>query len=164
MKNDGYIMVTLAILLFVLLGFSALAVDLGIMYAARTSAQRAADAAALAGAFTFIVDPTLPQPATATQHAQQAATANNILGSAIQPGDVTVAVDTGNRRVTVDISRNEGTLFGGVLSLTSATVHTKAYAEASANSAGSYCVKPWFIPNTISSASAPCTACGNGQV
>src|SRR5438093_628052 len=96
MKNQGYVLVTFAILLSVLLGFSALAVDLGIMNSARTSAQRAADAAALAGAFTFIVDPTSPQPATATQHAQQAATANNILGSAIQLGDVTVAVDNGN--------------------------------------------------------------------
>jgi Flp pilus assembly protein TadG len=164
MKNDGYIIVTLAILLFVLLGFSALAVDLGMMYSARSSAQRAADAAALAGAFTFIVDPTSPQPATATQHAQQAAISNKILGADVNAGDVTVAVDTVNRRVTVDITRSENTFLGGALGVTDATVHGKAYAEASANSTGSYCVKPWFIPNTVVSPNDPCTACAQGQV
>jgi hypothetical protein len=134
------------------------------LYSARTSAQRAADAAALAGAFTFVVDPTSPQPATATQHAQQAALSNNILGVSIVPGDVSISVDTVNRRVTATISRKENTFFGGVLGITNATVQTTAYAEASADSTGSYCVKPWFIPNTIAGAQDPCTNCASGQV
>src|SRR5439155_17548458 len=90
MKNQGSIIVTLAILLFVLLGFSALAVDLGVLYSARTAAQRAADAAALAGAFTFIADPTSPQPATAAQQAQQTALSNAILGTSLQGSEVNV--------------------------------------------------------------------------
>jgi Flp pilus assembly protein TadG len=164
MRQRGYVMVTLAGLLFVLLGFSALVVDLGILYSARTSAQRAADAAALAGAFTFVVDPTSPQPATATQHAQQAAVNNKILGVPIQPGDVTISVDTTNRRVTATVARNEGTFFGGVLGITNSSVQTTAYAEASPNATSSYCVKPWFIPNTITGAMDPCTSCAAGQV
>ncbi len=57
MDNErGYIIVTTAMLLVVFLGFGALAIDVGLLYSARTSAQRAADAAALAGAFTFVAD------------------------------------------------------------------------------------------------------------
>jgi Flp pilus assembly protein TadG len=164
MRERGYVIVTVAALLVVLLGFSALAVDLGILYSARTSAQRAVDAAALAGAFTFVVDPTSPQPATATQHAQQTAVKNAILGAPIQAGDLTIAVDTPNRRVTVSIARNEHTFFGGVLGVTNASIKTTAYAEASPDSSATYCAKPWFIPNTIASSQAPCTACTSGQV
>jgi hypothetical protein len=64
----------------------------------------------------------------------------------------------------VSIARNENTFFGGVLGVTNASIKTTAYAEASPNATASYCVKPWFIPNTIASAQAPCTACANGQV
>jgi Flp pilus assembly protein TadG len=163
MRNDGYVIITVAVLLVVLLGFSALAVDVGIMYSARTSAQRVADAAALAGAFTFVVDPTSPQPATATQHAQETAVDNNILGDPLTAGEVTVNVDVGNRLVTVDINRNEPTFFARVLGQTLAPIHARALAEASENATGSYCVKPWFITNTTMSGQAPCTACMNGE-
>ena len=66
-EQDGYILASTAMLLVVLLGFVAVGVDLGVLFSARTAAQRAADAAALAGAFTFIVDPTAPQPTTHTR-------------------------------------------------------------------------------------------------
>ena len=46
--QSGYILVTVAILLIVLLGFTALAVDVGMLFAGRTQSQRAADAGALA--------------------------------------------------------------------------------------------------------------------
>ena len=57
-KDSGYVLVTIALLLFVLLGFVALAIDIGVLYSARTAAQRAADSAALAGALVFAVDTT----------------------------------------------------------------------------------------------------------
>ena len=104
MTDRGYLVVTVAILLVILLGLSALAVDVGMMYSARTSAQRAADAAALAGAFTFVVEPNAPQPATAIQHAQQTALTNKILGDPIAAGDLTINVDVPNRLVTVACS------------------------------------------------------------
>jgi uncharacterized membrane protein len=58
-----------------------LAVDLGVLYTARTSAQHAADAAALAGAFTYVTNPTASNPTgTATAAAMSAAAQNEILG------------------------------------------------------------------------------------
>jgi len=162
MRNQGYIIVTVAGLLVVLLGFTALAVDLGVLYSARTSAQRAADAAALAGAFTFVADPTSPQPATASDQATQTALTNSILGTSVQPAEVSVSVN--NRIVTVNVMRTEPTFIAGVLGVSAATVHARADAEASPGATSSYCVKPWFIPNTMLSTQLPCTACGNGQV
>jgi hypothetical protein len=164
MRNDGYVIVTVAVLLVILLGFSALAVDVGIMYSARTSAQRVADAAALAGAFTFVVEPGSPQPATAIDHATQTAINNNILGDAVVAGDVTVNVDVPNRLVTVDIERSQDSFFARVLGSTSTDIRARALAEASPNSTSAYCVKPWFIPNTVISPQMPCDACTSSQV
>ena len=78
-SKSGYILLTVAVLLvLLLLGFTALAVDVGVLYGARTQGQGAADAAALAGAFTFILNPLAPQPATAQTQATQAAISNNV--------------------------------------------------------------------------------------
>ena len=63
-KEKGFVLVMVAFFLVALLGFAALAVDIGVLYGAKTSAQEVADAAALAGAFTFINNPTAPQPAS----------------------------------------------------------------------------------------------------
>ena len=49
-KEEGMVLIVVAVLLVALIGFVALAVDVGLLYAARTSAQEVADAAALAGA------------------------------------------------------------------------------------------------------------------
>jgi hypothetical protein len=160
----GYVAVTVAAVLVILLGFVAIAGDLGAAYSARTAAQKAADAAALAGAFTFVVDTTQPQPQTATNHALRTAKANNILGVALTDAEVTVNVDTVNRRVKVDVNHNMPTFFARVLGQTQAGIHAQAFAEASASATSSFCLKPWFVPNTVFSASAPCTACTAGQV
>ena len=53
-NQDGYTMVIIVGLLVVFLGFTALSVDVGVLQSARASAQKAADAAALAGAFVFV--------------------------------------------------------------------------------------------------------------
>ena len=49
-KRKGTVIVMVAILMVVLIGCAALAVDVGYLYVARTELQRAADAGALAGA------------------------------------------------------------------------------------------------------------------
>lgn len=49
-EEDGQSLVMIVLLLGVLLGFSALVVDVGLMYAEKSKLQNAADAAALAGA------------------------------------------------------------------------------------------------------------------
>jgi hypothetical protein len=160
-RQDGYVIVVVAALLVVLLGFAAMAVDLGMLYSARTSMQRAADAAALAGAYSFISEPLATQPTTAEDRARSTAYQNGVFGAPIQAGEVTVAVNTTLKRVTVNINRNENTFFAKALNWTLASLAVEAIAEADAVTC-STCVKPWFIPNSILSGLPPCEA--GGQV
>jgi Putative Flp pilus-assembly TadE/G-like len=55
--EGGQVAIVVALMLVVLLGFAALVVDVGLNWAARTQAQLAADAAALAGARALPSDP-----------------------------------------------------------------------------------------------------------
>ena len=55
-SERGSVAITVALCLTVLLGFAALVVDIGLNWATRTSAQTAADSAALAGASALITD------------------------------------------------------------------------------------------------------------
>ena len=55
-SERGSVAITVALSLTVLLGLAALVVDVGLNWAARTSAQTAADSAALAGASRLLVD------------------------------------------------------------------------------------------------------------
>jgi Flp pilus assembly protein TadG len=163
-KNEqGYVAVTVAIMLAVLLGFSALAVDLGMMYSARASAQNAADAAALAGAFTFITQPA-SQPQSASDNARQIALSTPILGDTLTAADVDIQVDFPNRIVTVGVGQNRGMFFSRFLGRTQATIGATAVAAVSAAATGAYCVKPWYLPNTIASIKTPCDACSASEV
>ncbi|MFY9556136.1 MAG: pilus assembly protein TadG-related protein [Blastocatellia bacterium] len=158
-NESGYALIMVALVLFLFLGFAALAVDVGVASSARTAAQRAADAAALAGAFTFINNPTAAQPATAQAHATATATQNTIMGAAIAAGDVTVTVDTNNRRVTVAVAHSQNTFFGSVVGQATAAVNATGIAEAASSATGGGNVKPFFIPNTALSTLDPCAAC-----
>ncbi|MFL6270040.1 MAG: pilus assembly protein TadG-related protein, partial [Actinomycetes bacterium] len=55
-SERGSVAITVALALTLLLGLAALVVDVGLNWAARTSAQTAADSAALAGASRLLVD------------------------------------------------------------------------------------------------------------
>jgi hypothetical protein len=55
-SERGSVAITVALCMTVLLGFAALVVDIGLNWATRTSAQTAADSAALAGASVLLVD------------------------------------------------------------------------------------------------------------
>ncbi|PYR91314.1 MAG: hypothetical protein DMG19_04515, partial [Acidobacteria bacterium] len=163
-KQKGFVLVVLALLLVVLIGFLALAVDIGVLYSARTSAQEVADAAALAGAFTFINDTQSPQPQTASSNALQVALNNSVLGQPVAAADVNVNVDVANRRVAVDVQSTQNTYFARALGVQTANVGVEAVAEAARNSTGTACVKPWFIPNTVFGAGGACAACAANQV
>jgi Flp pilus assembly protein TadG len=165
-EEKGYVLVTVAALLVVFLGFAALGIDVGVLYSSRTAAQSAADAAALAGAFSFVSNPVAPQPDTAYDHAMSTALANRIMGTPVTEAEVSVNVDVGSRRVIVDIDRNESTYFARALGVTDADVGVRAVAEASRNAVGAFCAKPFFIPNTVLSdpGVSPCDACAAGQV
>ena len=153
-QECGFVVVTFAICLLVMIGFLALAVDIGIAYIARTQAQAAADAGALAGASTYSLDLNSPQPATATSYAQAVVAKNPILGQAA----TNVSVDFPAAqliRVTVDATAS--TYFARALGVANIPIEVVAIAEKP--NPGGF-VKPWFVPNTISDSISPttCTA------
>lgn len=182
-RQRGMTLPLVALFIVVLFAFAALAIDLGILYTARTSAQHAADAGALAGAYTFI-NPNVLQPASAQNAAVAVAIQNKILGQGLTAGSFSnssaspcpassaatgVCVDTANRRVTVYIARtgsnSVGTFFARAIGWNSVAVTTRATAEASSAGTGSYCIKPMYMPNTaLSSISDPTAACAAHQV
>src|SRR5262245_44469938 len=174
MKQDpirtqrGITLVVVCLLLIAFLGIAALCIDLGVLYTARTSAQHAADSAALAGAFTFVNSPNAIQPAAAQQAAIAAAGTNKILGQSVSISAGDVAVDNVNRLVTVTVSRTGAsgvqTFFGKVLGMSQVSVQTQATAHASTSAGATRCIKPVYIPNTIFSALTPDQACKAQQV
>jgi Flp pilus assembly protein TadG len=163
-QEQGFILVVVAAILIVLIGFVALGVDTGALYSARTSAQEVADAAALAGAFTFVNDPTAAQPATATNAATQVAINNSIMGKPVVATDVTVAVDVVAQKVTVTVASTQPTYFAKAIWNSSANISVTAVAEAADESTGSSCAKPWFVPNSIFSASVCGSECDASQL
>src|SRR5258706_14281358 len=88
-REEGYSLVIIAALLVVFLGFTALSVDVGVLYSARASAQRAADAAALAGAFVFVTRTDLNETTTPKQsdvikeNAIKPPATNKVLGATV---------------------------------------------------------------------------------
>ncbi len=165
-RQRGVTAVLVTLMLTGLMGMAALAVDLGVLYAGKTAAQTAADAAALAGAFTFLT-PSNPQPATAVNAAIALAAANSILGEkvAITAGDVTVA--SANQLVTVTVPRTGAdgipAFFLRIFGTTETDVVATATAQASPVATGSICLRPIFVPNTILSSETPAQACADGQ-
>jgi Putative Flp pilus-assembly TadE/G-like len=81
-SERGTVAITVALAMTVLLGFAALVVDVGLNWAARTSAQTAADSAALAGAARLLSD----GPAAAVT-AVRGYLNGNVGGLADQPAD-----------------------------------------------------------------------------
>jgi len=157
-RQEGFVLVAVALLLIVLIGFVALGVDTGVLYSAKTTAQSIADAAALAGAFTYVNTPTAAQPSTASVNATQVAINNTVMGKQVTAADVTVISDVPNRRVTVTVKSTQNTYFARALWRKNVEVSATATAEAAEYAEGSGCVKPWFLPNSVLSADPVCTA------
>src|SRR5262244_3063074 len=120
-NEHGYTILVIASTIVVLLGFSALSIDVGVLYSARASAQRAADAAALAGAFVFVTRGDLDETTTPKQsdviieNAIKTAAQNKMLGAPVSIGTGDVSVDSANHRVTVNVNQSQPTLFARVL-------------------------------------------------
>jgi hypothetical protein len=157
-------LVMTAVAITTLLALSALAIDLGMLYTARTSAQHAADAAALAGAYTFAEPPTADPAATARTAAKNIAGKNPILRTFPTLTDADVDVDLANRRVTVRVPRT-GTngiplYFARIFGNSTSNVQAIATAECGTTAVGVSCLKPIYLPNTIISDKDPAVACG----
>ena len=151
-------------LVYIGLGFmgflsaTTLAIDVGMFMTARSQAQNAADAGALAGAvalgFNDFDDRSPGGPAV--QSAINAAQANLVMGepASVGPGDVTFPNDPTGRptRVHVDVYRAEmrdnaiPTLMGSLFGIDTVSLGASATAEASPANAMT-CVKPFMIPD-----------------
>jgi hypothetical protein len=167
--------------MFTILAMAALAVDVVVLYTARSEAQKAADAAALAGARMFVTSGISSGSGLANicgggtdasnVLAASTAQANNIMGLAAPVTNVTCNLgDLQNPRITVTVSRNDlPTFFGRIFGSRIATVSATATAEAFNNSGtatqinvGS--VKPWLIANCDPAvATNPFTGCPAGS-
>ena len=155
LRDDrGSVMVVVALAMTALLSMIALAVDIGMLFSARGEAQRVADAAALAGAGTFLE--TVPSAAYREQKAIDEAITYGALntvrdqGVVILPDDVTVDLD--QMRVTVVVRRSAdrgsavATWFARVFGVEEVDVAARATAEA-APAGAAICLKPFTLPD-----------------
>jgi hypothetical protein len=170
-KERGQTLVLVALTLVTLLAMAALAIDVVTLYVAKSEAQRAADAAALAGAKAFVDSGVTTDPTNSSLQtlAQSMATAiinamigqNKVSGTPPQlasPPSFNFTQD-GNPRITVTLQRTDLPIFfariwGGTLANVSATATAEAYnASNSQILTGNLvpiapkCVKPFLIPN-----------------
>jgi hypothetical protein len=147
----GVALAFVALLLFVFLGLAAFAVDLGLVYGARTEAQRSADAAALAGAGVLLE--TMDE--TSARNAAIDWGQRNLIsrtGFEIRPEDVDVEMD--NQLVRVRVHRTElrdsaiPMIFGRAIGIPTANVSAVAAARAfPAGGIETECAFPFALPD-----------------
>jgi hypothetical protein len=154
----GMSLVFVCVSFMALLSATTLAIDVGMFMNARSQAQNAADAGALAGAvalaYNSYTDRTSSGPAV--QGAINTAKANQVEGSsvAIDAPDVTFPNDAAGlpNRVAVQVFRTNArnnavsTLMGGIFGIQKVDVAATATAEVSPANAET-CVKPFTIPD-----------------
>lgn len=170
----GLVIVLVAVfMLFVVGAMAALSIDVVTLYTARSEAQLAADAAALAAARVLAnsgatSDPTGtllasveaaagPAKAVALQVAEQ----NQVGGAYLSSANVTAVTFGGtytNPTVTVKIQKTDlpaffARIWGRTTNTVGATAAAEAYNPSGANALGvtnrvaPTCVKPWLLPN-----------------
>ncbi len=151
--------------LFILLGISALAIDLASLYVARNEAQRAADSAALAGAKVFVESGCINsgtcagEEPDATTRAVQVGNQNVLAGQpvSVNVGDVSFNMGTPqNPQITVTVqSGNLNTFFAKAFGIAStggvnATATAEAYTPSGTAGGPTFCtgcLRPWLIDN-----------------
>jgi Putative Flp pilus-assembly TadE/G-like len=179
-QRGAALMMISAAMIFVL-GMAGLAIDLGSLYVGRSQAQRAADAAALAGA-TALADSGCTSTGTclaaesyATDRAVAVGNQNLVAGinPNIQPSAPDITFDLSNPqdpRITVTVYRDTThkdpmpTFFIKIFGIQTANISAQATAEAfnpsgQNKSIGTKCVKPWLLPNCDPGSSVPNSNC-----
>lgn len=145
--EGGSTLVLTALGLAALLSMAALGIDLGMLYSTRTELQRAADAAALAGASAFVDFDISVAPDPARRRALDQATAHTVRDGQIPESAVEVTVIPDSAKVRVGIRHTGGTFFARVFGLDTVPVSTFAAAEAATGGSGAVCVKPLAVPD-----------------
>jgi hypothetical protein len=147
LDERGSTSVIVALTITGLMALLALAIDLGALFNARAEAQRAADAAALAGASAFLEFQQENARSVAVERAMSFATSNDIRGRRIAPEDVTISVNLDSSTVRAHVRRNDvPTWFARLIGLDAVNVGAEATAWAGPAGAAQ-CVKPFAVPD-----------------
>jgi hypothetical protein len=148
-NERGVTLAMMALLMFLTLGTSAMVIDYGMLKATKAEAQRAVDAAALAGAAAFkdILDPAVNKADSAEVWARNYAKKHAVHTVAITDPEITVAVDVAAQKVTVSYTSGEIPLwFANIFGI--GTMHIKALAAADVyTTSKAACVMPIAIPD-----------------
>jgi len=163
-SDRGSVLLILAAAMVFLLGVCALAIDMANLYLARAQAQRAADAAALAGAKAFLNTGCATSGCTAggiqetvgRQQAEAIGAQNLIAGTAavIKNSDVTFSYPNAwEPQITVVAQAAVSTFFAKIFGIDSSNVSATATAEAynpaggGGVQIGTACLRPFLVPN-----------------
>ena len=152
-RNErGVTLALMAVVVFLTLGMAALAIDYGMLKSAKAEAQRAMDAAALAGASALLIaDPAVNKTDSAKSLALHFAAKHTVRNVGIDSTTETtrdsVTVDLVNNTVKVDWGRTGiglwfGKMFGSPTMGLGATATAKVELTSKAT-----CVKPVAIPD-----------------
>jgi hypothetical protein len=134
-EESGQSLVMVVLLLSVLLGFSALLVDVGLLYAEKAKLQNAADAAALAGAQM------LPDTESAESTAIEYVDFNDFT---ISPDDVDVPYGGDSTKIRVEVESDVPYTFARFLNLAGTSTVVSASATASKED-GVSGLRPWAL-------------------
>lgn len=158
LRREGQTLPIIVIFLVALLSLGALAFDLGTIAAARTEAQRAADAIALAAASAFIGGSSSSSAQAAKERAKERAAKNRVLSVALDTStvldskaawkshEVTLEILEDSMKVRAQVRRTGvGLWLGRVFGDNVTTVAGVAAAEATVPS-GTICMAPFAIP------------------
>lgn len=145
----GVTLALMALMLFLTLGMSAMVIDYGMLKASKAEAQRAVDAAALAGAAAFkdILDPAINKADSAETWARDYAKKHEVHRVAITDPEITVAVDVAAQKVTVSYTSGDIPLwFAHIFGIGSMRINAMAAADVYTTSKAA-CVMPVAIPD-----------------
>lgn len=131
--EDGQVLILFALMLVVLMGFAALAIDIGIIAVQKSNLQNAADAAALAGAQD------LPNVGTSISAAVNVAGLNGMKvtqNKVKKDGDTVAVTLLDSTKIEVICTRNVQFTFARVLGFTDTDVTARAVAKKNPKWAG----------------------------
>ena len=130
LDESGNVLILVALCMTALMGFSALAVDVGLLFRAKRNLQLVADAAATAGALEYYNTNSSAGVQTAAQNAATANGVTNGVNGAVVTvtNPVTAGAHTGAGVVQVDVSQPNPTFFMNVFGTSSVTVAARGIA------------------------------------
>jgi hypothetical protein len=151
MNRRGGVLALMAVSITALMGLLAIAADVGLVYTARSEAQRAADAAALAGMSALLENPNDLE--RVRRIAAEFASANRVRGEQVQveEDDITIVMSPDTLLVVgVHRSAERGnpvaTMFAQIIGISH--VDISAYATAGYGRSGAAtCLKPFLVPD-----------------